>query len=147
MALCTSLDGFSSAVGNRIPEVCCIKAKLKYTGNPTRFGIALQVDDTFAQGYYLMFEPWYNRIQFRSGLRMYEQGGQMFPYAVELERPLKLEAEKEYELAAYIQGTLAVLYVNHDLAFGFRMYNEKGRQLGFFVSEGILEVKDIIIEE
>ncbi len=147
MAFCTSLDGFSSAVGNQIPEVCCIKAKLKYTGNPTRFGIALQVDDTFAQGYYLMFEPWYNRIQFRSGLRMYEQGGQMFPYAVELERPLKLEAEKEYELAVYIQGTLAVLYVNHDLAFGFRMYNEKGRQLGFFVSEGILEVKDIIIEE
>jgi beta-fructofuranosidase len=78
---------------------------------------------------------------------MFEQGGQMFPYTVELERPLKLEADKEYELAVYIQGTLAVLYVNHDLAFGFRMYNEKERQLGFFVSEGILEVKDIIIEE
>jgi beta-fructofuranosidase len=146
-AVGTSFDGFSSAIGNQIPDMCCIKARIKYTGNPTRFGIALHVDDTFAQGYYLMFEPWYNRIQFRSGLRMYEQGGQLFPYAVEMERPLKLEADKEYELAVYIQGTLAVLYVNHEWAFGFRMYNEKERQLGFFVSEGILEVKDIIIEE
>lgn len=94
-----------------------------------------------------MFEPWYNRIQFRSGLRMYEQGGQMFPYAVEMERPLRLEAGKEYDIEIYIQGTLAVLYVNNDVAFGFRMYNEKGRQLGFFVSEGTLEVKAVTIEE
>ena len=35
---------------------------------------------------------------------MYEQGGQMFPYAVEMERPLKLELE-EYEIALYIQDT------------------------------------------
>ncbi len=146
-AVCESLDGYSSAIGGKIPELCRVKAKLKYSGNPTRFGIALQVDDTYAQGYYLMFEPWYNRIQFRSGLRMYEQGGQMFPYAVEMERPLKLEAGKEYDLEIYIQGTLAVLYVNNDLAFGFRMYNEKDRQLGFFVSEGTLEVKDVTIEE
>ncbi len=145
--VCESEDGFSSAISSKIPDLCCIKTKIKYSGNPSRFGIALQIDDTFAQGYYLMFEPCYNRIQFRSGLRMYEQGGQMFPYAVEMERPLKLEAGKEYELAVYVQGTLAVLYVNNDLAFGFRMYNEKNRQLGFFVSEGILEVKDVIIEE
>lgn len=92
-----------------------------------------------------MFEPDFNRIQFRSGLRMYEQGGQMFPYAVEMERPLTLETDKEYELALYIQDTIAVLYVNNDVAFGFRMYNYQGRSLGFFVSEGNLEVKDAVI--
>ena len=92
-----------------------------------------------------MFEPGFNRIEYRSGLRMYEQGGQMFPYTVELERPLHMEENKEYELAVYIQGTLGVLYVNNDLAFGFRMYNEKARRMGFFVSEGDLTVKDVHI--
>lgn len=43
------------------------------------------------------------------------------------------------------RGTLGVLYVNNDLAFGFRMYNEKARRMGFFVSEGDLTVKDVHI--
>ena len=98
--------------------------------------MALHVDENFDKGYYLMFEPNFQRIEFRSGLRMYEQGGQMFPYAVEMERPLQLVAGKEYELELYIQDSLAVLYVNKDVAFGFRMYNESGKRLGWFVSEG-----------
>ena len=110
-----------------------------------RFGLALQVDEAFDFGYYLMFEPQFNRIQYRSGLRMYEQGGQMFPYAVEMERALKLEAGKEYEIALYIQDTIGVLYINNDVAFGFRMYNWKNRHLGFFVSDGTMEVKDAAV--
>ena len=142
---CCSEDGYSAAIGADIPRQCCIRANIKYGKTPTRFGIALQIDEAFDKGYYLMFEPGYNRIQFRSGLRMYERGGQMFPYTVELERPLRMEAGKEYELAVYIQGSLAVLYVNNDLAFGFRMYNEKDKKLGFFVSDGDMEVKDVYI--
>lgn len=142
---CKSECGYAASIGSYIPAQCCVKAKIKYSGNPTRFGIALQIDENFDIGYYLMFEPLFNRIQFRSGLRMYEQGGQMFPYTVELERPLRLEEGKEYQLELYIQDTLAVLYVNDDLAFGFRMYNEKDRRLGFFVSDGDMELKDISI--
>ena len=143
--ICTSGDGFAAAISDRIPEQCCIKAKLSYTGAPTRFGLALQVDEAFDFGYYLMFEPDFNRIQYRSGLRMYEQGGQMFPYAVEMERSLKLEEGKEYDLSLYIQNTIGVLYINEDVAFSFRMYNWKDRQLGFFVSDGTVEVKDVAI--
>ena len=69
----------------------------------------------------------------------------MFPYAVEMERPLLLEPEKEYQLELYLQDSLAVLYVNRDVAFGFRMYNYKERNLGFFVCDGNLEVKDAAI--
>lgn len=143
--LCSSEDGFAAALGSVIPAQCCIKAKLRYEGTPTRFGLALQVDEAFDFGYYLMFEPQFNRIQYRSGLRMYEQGGQMFPYAVEMERALKLEAGKEYEIALYIQDTIGVLYINNDVAFGFRMYNWKNRHLGFFVSDGTMEVKDAAV--
>lgn len=142
---CRSEDGYSAAISDKIPSQCCIKAKCRYSGEPTRFGLALQIDEGFDFGYYLMFEPDYQRIEFRSGLRMYEDGGQMFPYASEMERPMKLEAGKEYDLALYIEDTMAILYVDNDLAFGFRMYNWKDRNLGFFVSDGSAEFKDVEI--
>lgn len=144
-AACSSPEGYASALCGKLPRQGVIRAKIKYDGTPVQFGMALHVDERFGKGYYLMFEPWYNRIQFRSGLRMYEQGGQMFPYAVEMERPLRLEPGKEYSLELYLQDTLAVLYVDRDLAFGFRMYNETGKRLGWFVSEGSMWVRDVEI--
>lgn len=144
-ALCSSPDGYGAALCDRLPRQGVVRAKICYEGEPTRFGMALHVDENFDKGYYLMFEPNFQRIEFRSGLRMYEQGGQMFPYAVEMERPLQLVAGKEYELELYIQDSLAVLYVNKDVAFGFRMYNESGKRLGWFVSEGSIRVWDVEI--
>lgn len=143
-AACQRENGYVSAISDVIPAQCCIKAKVKYHGEPTRFGMALHMNEDFDFGYYLMFEPDFNRIQFRSGLRMYEHGGQMFPYAVEMERWFKMEAGKEYNLELYIDDTAAVLYVD-DVAFGFRMYNWKERKLGFFVEDGGLEVRDVEI--
>ncbi len=142
-AICISLDSYASALCGRMPCRGVIRARIKYAGGPSCFGMALHVDDKFDIGYYLMFEPWYQRIQLRSGLRMYEQGGQMFPYAVEMERPLSLEPGTVYELELYLQDTLAVLYISHDVAFGFRMYNEKGKQFGWFVSDGCMQVWDV----
>ncbi|HBA47421.1 MAG TPA: glycoside hydrolase [Lachnospiraceae bacterium] len=142
---CVSENGYGAALGEEIPRQCCIKLRCAYEGNPAGFGLALQVDQAFDFGYYLMFEPGFQRIQFRSGLRMYEQGGQMFPYAVEMERPLELRQGEEYELELYIQDTIGVLYVNRDVAFGFRMYNYSGRKVGFFVSEGELSIRDTAI--
>ena len=139
----TSDGSYMSALGGSIPERCRIQTTLVFQGSPERFGLALQVDEAFDFGYYLMFEPAYHRIQFRSGLRMYEDGGQMFPYGVEMERPLDLEAGREYALDLYVDGTLGLLYVNRDLAFGFRMYNWLGRRLGFFLVGGNLTVSGL----
>ena len=69
----------------------------------------------------------------------------MFPYETEMERPLVMEADREYALSLYIQDTMAILYVDDDLAFGFRMYNWSERHLGFFVADGGLEVWDAAI--
>ena len=61
--------------------------------------------------------------------------------------PLALEPGKEYEIEIYIQDTVGLMYVNRDLAFSFRMYySGKGNRLGFFVSEGTLEVLNTKIE-
>lgn len=144
-AACSAPYGYAAALAERIPPQCCIRLQCRYHGNAASFGLALQVDEKFDKGYYLMFEPAHQRIQFRAGLRMCEQGGQMFPYAVEMERPLHLEEGREYALELYIQGSIGVLYVDREVAFGFRMYDHEGRQLGFYVSDGGLTVRDAAI--
>lgn len=140
-----SQNGYAAAIGEKIPRQCCIKLQCSYYGDTSNFGLALQIDESFSQGYYLMFEPQYQRIQFRAGLRMYEQGGQMFPYAVEMERPLKLEEGHTYDLELYIQDTIGVLYIDRDVAFGFRMYNHRERNLGLYVSNGSIAIKNAAI--
>jgi beta-fructofuranosidase len=144
---CASDGQFSCVLAQSLPEICRVKTTLRYSGKPAQFGVALHMDETFSDGYYLAFEPNFRRVQYKSGLRMNEEGGKMFPYAVEMERPLVLEPEKDYEIEIYIQDTVGLMYVNRDLAFSFRMYhNGKGSRLGFFASEGILEVCNTEIE-
>ena len=46
------------------------------------------MDESFAVGYYINIDFARRRMEFKSGVRMTERGGQMFPYEVELERPL-----------------------------------------------------------
>ena len=142
---CRSDDGYASVLCGKLPRQGVVRAKMKYEGSPARFGMALQVDERFDKGYYLMFEPGYQRIEFRSGMRMYESGGQMFPYGVEMERPMKLEPGREYGLELYIEDTIGLLYVDRDVALGFRMYNERDKNLGWFVLDGGIEIWDVEI--
>ncbi|WP_018751994.1 glycoside hydrolase family 32 protein [Paenibacillus sanguinis] len=138
-----SEGGYASLLGSKLPELCCLEATIRYTGKPTRFGIALQVDEKFAEGYYLCFEPWFNRLEFRSGLRMYEAGGMMFPYAVEMERPIALMPDTPYQIKIFIEESVMVMYINDQTAFSSRLYNYKGRQFGLFVSDGAAEFSSI----
>ncbi len=143
---CEAPVDFASILSDiEIPRQCRIESTLKYSGAPNRFGIALQMDAKFAFGYYLMFEPKFNRVEFRSGLRMYEQGGQMFPYASEMERFYKLGEEGELKLDIFIQDSIAVMYINNDFAFGFRMYDYSNRKVGFFAERGNLSVKNVYL--
>lgn len=140
-----STDSYAAVLTGKLPKQGIVRAKISYEGNPVRFGMALQVDESFSTGYYLMFQPNQQRIEFRSGLRSSERGGQLFPYATEMERPVPLEPGKTYDLDLYIDDSIGLLYINNDIAFGFRMYNEQERSLGWFVENGTLKVWDVEI--
>lgn len=135
--------GYASLIGNQIPKLCKIEMEVAYTDENLRFGFALQVDDKFSEGYHLCFEPLYNRIQMRSGLRMFEEGGKMFPYAVEMERPIPLEEGKYYKIKIFIQESVLVVYVNDEVALSSRMFNYKDRQFGLFTSDGTASFRNI----
>ena len=65
----------------------------------------------------------------------------MFPYAVEMERPLRLEAGKEYKVKVFVEGTVLVVYINDDIAMNARMYDYQDRRFGLFAIDGEVEVE------
>lgn len=105
------------------------------------------VDQDFAMGYYLNFEPRRGRVQYKTGVRMYEDGGKMFPYEVEQERPMKWETGREYKVRVFVQGSILLLYVDDQIALGTRMLDRSGRQFGLFVSDGSAAFRQIRLWE
>ncbi|MBQ6382292.1 MAG: DUF4975 domain-containing protein [Clostridia bacterium] len=135
--------GYASLLMNRIPKRCRLEMKAVFTRTPREFGVALQVDRDFAMGYYLIFEPNRHRVQYKTGLRMYEDGGKMFPYEVEQERPFEWEAGREYRIRIFVDETVLVLYADDQLALSTRMFDRSGLQFGLFVSDGSAQFRDI----
>lgn len=133
-------DGFAAALGGAMPRAGYLSATLAYEGDPVRFGLMLHVDERLSDGYYLCFDPWHRRIEWRSGLRMHERGGQLFPYAVEMERPLAMEPGRPYRVELFVDGTMAVMYVDRDLAFGMRLYDRRPGRFGWFAEGGAVRV-------
>lgn len=138
-------DGFAAALGCAMPATGYLAATLEYEGEPARFGLMLHADERLSDGYYLSFDPWHRRIEWRSGLRMHERGGQLFPYAVEMERPFAMEAGRRYRVELFVDGSMAVMYVDRDLAFGMRLYDRRPGRIGWFVEHGTVRVSDVSV--
>lgn len=137
---------YASLLMNRIPEVCKLEMDVRFTETPREFGVALQMDNDFAMGYYLIFEPNRGRVQYKTGLRMYEDGGKMFPYDVEQERPFTWEAGKTYHLRIFIEDSILLLYLDDTIALGTRMCDRKNGRFGLFVSEGSATFENISLK-
>jgi len=134
---------YASALLPTIPTECKLEFDFCFSESPREFGIALQVDENFDLGYYLCFEPNRCRVQYKTGIRMYEDGGKMFPYEVEMERPITLQPQIDYHMKVFVQDTILEAYVNDEIALSTRMFNYSGRRFGLFVSEGIACFKNL----
>ena len=97
-------------------------------------------------GYYLLFEPRRGRVQYKTGLRMYEDGGKMFPYDVEQERPFTWEAGKTYHVRLFVQDSILLLYLDDTIALGTRMLDRTNGSFGLFVSEGSASFDNISLK-
>lgn len=135
--------GFSSALMDKVPEICRLEMDITFTRPIRQLGIALQMDAHFDMGYYLVIEPSRNRVQFKTGIRMYEDGGKMFPYEVEMERPLNLHGTDRVHVELFVQGSILAAYFNGQVALSTRMFNYSGRNFGLFVSDGTAEFRNL----
>lgn len=123
-----------------MPERGVLSTTIRFTGDPVRFGLMMHIDASLTDGYYLQFDPRHQRLEWRSGLRMHERGGQLFPYAVEMERPCVLEGGRDYLVEVVVDGDQAHLYLDRDYAFGMRLYDRRPGMAGWYVEGGTLDV-------
>ena len=128
--------GFAGLLLNQVPGMCKLELDVTFAPGTRRFGVALQLDENMDMGYYLYLEPGRNRIEYVSGIRFYGDGGKMFPYAVEMERPFSLEPDTKYNMKIFVQDTVLVVYLNDEVAMNARMYDYKNRRFGLFCADG-----------
>lgn len=137
-------SGYSSLLlKNQVPGLCKLEAELLFSETVREIGVALQVDQQFCTGYYLSLMPHKNRLEFKSGLRMYEEGGWTFPYDVELERPIVLEPGKPHRLKIFVQDSILLAYLDGQVALSARMFDYSHQFIGLYASDGRGEFRNL----
>ena len=140
----TSPQAYASLISaNDVPEVSRFAMSFTFEPGTDRIALAVQVDGEFARGYYFYFEPKRGRVEFKTALRMHEQGGWTFPYDVELERPVALKPGEKVDVELFIDHTTMVLYVNRDVAMSTRVYDFHTRKFGLAVCDGSATFQDV----
>ena len=128
---------------NPVGETSRLSYDVEVAGDNPSIGIAGHVGETFTVGYFLLIDFGRRRIEFKSGVRMTERGGQMFPYEVELERPLPMSTGKSFHVDVIADGTILEAYVDGIIALGTRMYDQTGGCFGLYASDGKAVFRDI----
>ena len=134
---------FGALLLNPVGETSRLSFDVEVDGDCPSVGIAVHVEETFTVGYYLLIDFGRRRIEFKSGVRMTERGGQMFPYEVELERPLPMSTGKSFHVDVIADGTILEAYVDGKIALGTRMYDQTGGCFGLYASDGKAVFRDI----
>ena len=147
-------EGEKSYVIDRMKDTCMIEAVIEFSEGVRSFGIGLRQDSALANGYYLRFEPFYNRIvgdmwprRIRGVNQWYVDGDK--PFMVELERPFDYKSLKDNKVHIRVvaDGSIICLYVNDITALTMRAYNLNRTNWGFFVKDGSIRVSDIHMYE
>ena len=83
------------------------------------------------------------RIEYKSAIRMHEQGGWTFQYDVELERPVELIPNQTYSMEIFVDESVMEVYVNDEVAMSVRAYDLHDRKFGLAVSDGTVCFENI----
>lgn len=128
---------------NDVPKQCRWAFDFAFKEGTERFAAVLQVDWEFARGYYFYLDPKRQRLEYKSAIRMHEQGGWTFQYDVELERPVELLPNKKYSMEIFVDESVIEVYVNSEVAMSVRAYDLHDRKFGFAVSDGSVSFENI----
>ena len=121
-----------------LPEACRIEMDFAFDTGTHDFGLLLRADPETDTGYALNFEPDAYRVEFfikpRLNYRNFVADG--------LTRVFHMQPEAKHHLTVIVDGTIAVAYIDNEIAFSMRMYSLKGTRLGIFARHGGLTVSD-----
>ena len=133
-----------------MPDTCMIEADIAFSEDTRSFGLAVRQDAQFSEGYYLRFEPFYNRVVADMWPRRIPGVNQWYldgdrPFLIELERPFNYRdlPQKTVHLRLIAAGSILCLYVNDQVALTTRAYVSERTHWGFLVNDGCIKVTNI----
>ena len=116
------------------------EADITFSEGTRSFGLRVNENEDTALGYQFIFPVAENRYVF--------EGSPNFPWFnvmnIGLERPIKLEAGRNYHLQLIVDDTIGTLYVD-GVALNVRMYERPGESLSIFATDGVVEVRNVSI--
>ena len=134
------VDGFSYVLGRELPMQCRIEATMTFEAGTRGLGLILRASDDLEAGYYARLEPHMQRLV----LDILPRRGD-YPFLPELERPVDLQPRTRHRLTVFVDGSIAVVYLDDTVAMTFRMYQRPDGRLGVFCQEGGAVFADIKI--
>jgi len=135
--VCDSPHAFAGCLTDEsLPAQCKITLNVRFSANTQGLGLLLRAEAGLDAAYYIKLEPQRHRLTFRGAIMQSEDGGKTFVYEVELERPIELQPDRDYELKVFVDGTICEIYVNSEVAMSARMYDRAEGKLGLFVNQG-----------
>jgi beta-fructofuranosidase len=136
-----SRSSFSIAIAGRLLRTCRVSLTCRFDQHTRAFGLMLRLSNDLDTCYYLRFEPSRERMVLDQWLRPGD-----VPYITGFERPLQLQPGKPLSIEIVLDGTIAEIYVNEEVAMSARFYKQDSGQLGLFVDEGAATFDDIRIQ-
>lgn len=116
------------------------EADVVFKKGTRNFAIKLLENEKTGEGYQFVFAIGENRYYFEKTPN--------YPWYqcmnIGLERPIIMEADEILHIRLIVDDTIATLYVN-DVALNTRMYTTPGECLGVYVTDGALDIKNILI--
>lgn len=121
-------------------DLIALEADVRFSEGTRSLGLRIYENEETAESYQFHFKVGENRYLF--------EGSPNYPWFtnmnIGLERPIQLEAGRDYHLQLVVDDTIATLYVD-GVALNARMYHHYGDSLGLFVTEGGLQVSNVSV--
>jgi len=135
--------GFDMLELGELPPTCRVGFTLRFGASARRMGIALRTDGRAEEGYYFTFDRAYQRLSFASPRMQTDEGWRVIPYMTELEQPLPLEPGRDYRVTLFVDGSMAVAYVDGEIALSARMYDRRAGGMALFAVGGEAWFSDV----
>lgn len=138
------VDGLAYAMAEDVPANVLVELVITLKPNTRSAGILFRTAPDLARGYTLRLEPTQRRVVFDNWPKGWPQGRGEHPFSVQ--RPLPsphFSWEKPISLKLLIDGTIAEVFVDNQVALVTRIYDHREGGLALFVEHGEASFQDI----
>ncbi|WP_127795120.1 glycoside hydrolase family 32 protein [Agromyces sp. LHK192] len=143
-------DGYRDTLSAEdAPSSFRLRARFDIADGTTEVGVLLRASADGDEGYALRLEPKRGRLVFdrwprrSTGTEQWQISGDV-PFAVELERPCRLDAGV-HELDVIVDGDLCVATLDDATVLSTRLYDRVSGRVGAFVGEGSVTVDEFTL--